>query len=86
MAPCGLIASLPVTISFTFPPWSTTKVARLANPRSTTVPPYCFATLPPSSERSGKGSLCSALNRFWVATSSVEIPTTCAPLPTIVAY
>jgi len=86
IAPDGLIASPPVSICFTMPSRSTTKVVRCARPMIATVPPYCFATFPFASARSGNGSWYCSLNRFWVATSSTEMPMTCAPLPMIVAY
>jgi hypothetical protein len=86
IAPDGLIASLPDTISFTVPSRSTTKVVRFARPMIATVPPYCFATFPFASARSGNGSWYCSLNRFCVGTSSTEMPTTCAPLAMIVAY
>ncbi len=73
-------------IRFTVPSCSTTNVARFASPTTGIVPPYSFATLPPSSDRSVNGRPYFSLNRRCVSTESVEIPTTCACAPASSAY
>jgi hypothetical protein len=73
-------------ISFTIPSWPTTNVARFAYPSAGIVPPYCFETVPPSSERSGNWSFCSCWNFRWASTVSVEMPTTWPPFFDSSAY
>jgi hypothetical protein len=84
----GSTASPPVTIFFTTPSSPITMLPRFATftPGIGMTPTNCRATFPPGSESSWNGAPVSALNRFSVATSSVEMPTTRAPFSSMSAY